>query len=725
MCTDQYDRPDEGLAVTVSVFEEQSQPPDRGPDVNVTIRNCNSISEATITLRPGTLNIKYGPNGLGKSTIARALTYRAESDDRLANLTPFKHLGATPPIAPTVDGADGIQSVLTFDDAYVSNFVFRKDEVVENSFEIFINTDEYRAGIKEIEEIFESLKETFLEGVELNEAITHFTELRDAFGVTAAGKVSRSSRGSKALSVGGKLETIPKGLEGYSRFIQSDNPAKWITWQAQGKDYLELSDNCPFCSIMSVDKTTAKKVSEQYNSAAVKNMSSLRAAVDKLGIYLNPADLDQLQKLTRLITSMTPEEENFIVRLHGDIDTFLGKLTAARNVSFHALREAGDVKQALNALRIDLALLPSLGSKATQEIVTLINSKIEEVQAQFIEISKRISQQKRMVAKLIANNQGAINDFLRSAGYKYEVRIEAVGDSYRMLLEHQDKSGHLESASEHLSYGERNAFALVLFMYHAKRVQPDLVVLDDPVSSFDKTKKFAILHQLFHGEKSFQDVTCLLLTHDIEPAIDIARTSTEPAVHFLTGRGGVISEVPVTPEDIMTFSEVCMQNIETASDSIIKCIYARRLLEVRGARGMGYELLSNLLHVREVPRLKAQPGDEAPMTEAEVSTGIAEVRELLPGFEYSELLKGLKDPMAIKARFDATDVGYEKVQLFRVFTELSPTALTKDRIFTKFVNETYHIENEYVMQLNPQKFDAVPEYVVAECKHLIDTASTN
>jgi len=722
---DQYDRPDEGLPVIISVSEEQSQAPDVALDVNITIRNCNSISEAAITLRPGTLNIKYGPNGLGKSTIARALTYRAESNDRLATLTPFKHLGATPPITPTVNGADEIQSVLTFDDAYVSNFVFRKDEVVENSFEIFINTNEYREGIKEIDEVFKSLKETFLAGVELNEAITHFTELRDAFGVTAAGKVSKTSRGSKALSMGGKLDTVPKGLEGYSGFIQSENPAKWITWQTQGRDYLEFSDNCPFCSTTSVDKATARKVSEEYNSAAVKNMSILRAAVDKLGTYLNPEDLDQLQKLTRLITPMSPEQENFLVRLHRDIDTFLGKLTAARNVSFHALREAGDVKQALTALRIDLALLRSLHSEATQEIVTSINSKIDEVQAQFIEISKRISQQKRMVANLIANNQRAINDFLSSAGYKYEVRIDAVGDSYRMLLEHQDKAGHLESASEHLSYGERNAFALVLFMYHAKRIQPDLVVLDDPVSSFDKTKKFAILHQLFHGEKSFQDVTCLLLTHDIEPAIDIARTSAEPTVHFLTGRNGLISEVPVTPGDIMTFSEVCRQNIQTASDPIIKSIYARRLLEVNGARGMGYELLSNLLHVRDVPLLKARSGDDSPMTESEIKSGIVEVRELLPDFDYSELLNGLKDTIAIKARFDATDVGYEKVQLFRVFTELSPTTLTKDRIFTKFVNETYHIENEYVMQLNPQKFDAVPEYVVAECKHLIDAAFHN
>ncbi|MGK9149548.1 AAA family ATPase [Plantibacter flavus] len=706
--------------MTIPVAEDETQAPENVQDFEVVIRECNSITEAAITLRPGALNIKYGPNGLGKSTIAHALEYRAESDERLAELTPFRHLRAEPAVVPVVEGADEIKSVLTFDDEYVSTFVFRKDEVVENSFEIFINTDEYRAGLAEIDEIFESLKETFLEGVELNEAIGHFTELRDAFGITAAGKLSKSSRGSKALSMGGKLDVIPEALQGYSEFIKSDNPAKWITWQAQGKEYLGLSDNCPFCSTVSVDKTTAEKVSAEYNSAAVKNMSSLRAVIEKLGGYLDPEHLEQLEKLTKLLTDMTAEQERFLVNLHGEIVTFLNKLTAARNVSFHALREAGDVEIFLNGLRIDLSLLHGLRSDATQDIVTSINTKLDEVETRIIDINKRISRQKRRVGQLIQENQRAINDFLSSAGYKYAVRIEENGDSYRMLLEHQDKAGHLESAGQHLSYGEKNAFALVLFMYDARRRQPDLVVLDDPVSSFDKTKKFAILHQLFHGENSFRDVTCLLLTHDLEPAIDVVRTSAKPVVHFLTGRDGVISEHPITSDDIMTFSEVCKQNIATATDPVIQCIYARRLLEVHGTRNMGYELLSNLLHVRDVPLLKPNTDGEAPMTRLEIVAGTNEVRELLPNFDYQALLADLKDAQKVKTRFDATDVGYEKVQLFRVFTVLSPTVLTRDRIFTKFVNETYHIENEYVMQLNPQTFDAVPEYVVAACKDLID-----
>ena len=61
----------------------------------------------------------------------------------------------------------------------------------------------------------------------------------------------------------------------------------------------------------------------------------------------------------------------------------------------------------------------------------------------------------------------------------------------------------------------------------------------------------------------------------------------------------------------------------------------------------------------------------------------------------------------------------EKVQIFRIASALDPDAQGGDAAFRKFVNESYHIENEYVMQLNPRDFDAVPEHVVQLCSELL------
>ncbi|RCS94866.1 hypothetical protein CIK61_12365 [Brevibacterium aurantiacum] len=708
----------------MTLTDQQTVMEPASPDLSITIRDCNSIEEGVITLREGSLNIKYGPNGIGKSTIARALTLRTQGDGILDELTPFKYKAVKDGPRPTVEGADSIQSVMTFNDDYVSQFVFQRDEVLKNSFEIFINTEEFREGLIQIESNFEALKQTFADEPEFNEAIAGFTELRDAFNVTKTGAIAKTSKGFKGLSVGGKLAHIPEQLQRYEGFLHSDDPAGWITWQTKGKAYLDLSDNCPFCSTPSVDKVTAAKVSEEYDSAAVRNMSQLRNVIDRLGRYLSERDLETLEELTTSITGLAPEQESFVVTLRSQIETLLTKLSAVKNLSFHALKDEENIAEILSSLKIELKYLPALDSEATQSVVQLMNGKLGDVASQIDDIRRRVGEQKSRVGKLIRANQNAINTFLKSAGYRYTVRIEPRDDTYRMLLEHQDAPGHLEAAATHLSYGEKNAFAMVLFMHDVQHKQPGLVVLDDPVSSFDKTKKFAILHQLFHGKSSLRGITSLLLTHDIEPAVDIVRTTgqfvaTKPVVHFLSGRSGVLSEKIIRPTDIQTFSQVCDDNIRSATDQVVQCIYLRRRFEVHGARDEAYELLSSALHARELPTRKLDTGEQIPLGDEEVEEALRQVKEHIADFDYDQLVAELRVPGALRARFDATTVGYEKVQLFRIMLALSPHSLGGDEVFTKFVNETYHIENEYVMQLNPREFDAVPEFVIAACAELV------
>lgn len=700
-------------------------------DFVVTIRDCNSIAEARISLRRSALNIKYGANGIGKSTIARALRLHSQEDGALDELLPFKYRDGTGDTTPSVSGADSIKKVLVFDDIYVSQFVFQRDEVLKNSFEIFINTPEYKDGIAQIESLFEALKNTFTNQVAFGDALKAFTELRDAFGVTKAGTISKASRGFKAvgMGLGGKLKNIPEPLQGYKGFLQSNDPAGWITWQSKGNAFLELSENCPFCSISDVNKETAQNVSKEYESAAVKNLSVLRGVIDRLGVYFEDSYLRQLEGLTTSIGELSPEQSQFLANLRGQVQTFLGKLTALRSLSFRTLRDEENVDEVLRDLKIDLSLLRAIASEATASVVELINDKLDEVAERINEVRGHIGKQKTRVARLIKDNQDEINQFLRSAGYRYSVCIEPDADSYRMIVEHEDAAGHLETASRHLSYGERNAFALVLFMHHVRQDKPDLVVLDDPVSSFDKTKKFAILHQLFHGKNSIREFTTLLLTHDIEPAIDIVLNPTsgqfvmaQPLVNFLHSRSGVVTEKPIKKEHISTFSQVCDENITSSADDVIKCIYLRRWYEVHGDLGVEYDVLSSLLHLRAVPDTKNDDGERVPLEREAVTEAMVKIQGRIPGLDYDALVRELRNPISLKAKFDATDVGYEKVQIFRIMSNLDPTGIQGDDAFRKFVNESYHIENEYVMQLNPREFDTVPEHVISACQVLVNQA---
>ncbi|WP_271581202.1 hypothetical protein [Bradyrhizobium sp. CCBAU 45389] len=126
--------------------------------LTVVIKNCNSVDRAEISVLKGALNIKYGPNGLGKSTLAKAVVSQIRGDGTLGDLMPFKSRGKADAQSPTVQGIDGMTSALVFDEDYVQQFVFQKDEVLKNSFDIFIKTPDYVAAIEAIDILLAGVK---------------------------------------------------------------------------------------------------------------------------------------------------------------------------------------------------------------------------------------------------------------------------------------------------------------------------------------------------------------------------------------------------------------------------------------------------------------------------------------------------------------------------------------------------------------------------------------
>ncbi|GAA4344312.1 AAA family ATPase [Pigmentiphaga soli] len=694
----------------------------------VQIKNCNSIESAEISITKGTLNIKYGPNGLGKSSIAKAILAAVNDDGTLQRLKPFKYRALEGEFDPSVMGVGDIKSVLVFDDSYVSQFTFQRDEVLKNSFEIFIKTEAFLSAMQEIEALFQGIRSAFDGNEDLGNAISDLKELRDAFGITKTGALSKSSKGYKAFGSGNKIANIPDHLRPFEDFIKSDQPATWIAWQTKGNSFLELSDNCPYCSssFQGTDKkNVAQSVAKEYDSKAVEHLSALQAIIGRLGKYFDDACRESLERITKSKVELSLEETNFLSALRGDVETLITKLEGLRSISFFALRDVEKIEDEIGKLKIDLGFLERLNSAETKSVVDPVNAKLQELAEKVGDLKGKINKHKKLIERTVAENQDGINGFLKSAGYKYSVVIKAEADSYKMKLVHQDHDEHIETAAQHLSYGERNAFALILFMYQVLREKPGLAVLDDPVSSFDKTKKFAILNELFRGKASLRDTTVLMLTHDIEPAIDVIRgvkrlfQHPKPTAYFLASKAGVVSEVEIKEENIQTFAQICNDNIRELADEVIKCIYLRRHFEIINDLGMEYNYLANLLHARDVPILKSAVGDIA-MDAQQVADAEAGIKKFIPTFNYASVLAIIKDKAEMKRRFTDATVGYDKIQLFRIYKEVHSSANgEQDGILQKFVNESFHIENEYVMQLNPHKFDNVPEYVVQECDRLV------
>ena len=128
----------------------------------------------------------------------------------------------------------------------------------------------------------------------------------------------------------------------------------------------------------------------------------------------------------------------------------------------------------------------------------------------------------------IVTSQNDINNFLESAGITYQVGINLDENGQAIVTLqyiYNKKLVEVDKIRKHLSWGERNAFSLVLFMFYAISENAKLIVLDDPISSFDTNKKYAIIHRMFSKQSgilrsSFYNKTVLLLTLDFEPIFD-------------------------------------------------------------------------------------------------------------------------------------------------------------------------------------------------------------
>lgn len=701
--------------------------------MEINVRHCNNISSAQLTVEEGKLNIRFAPNGTGKSTISKAIQF-ATSEDRkaLADLLPFKLREQNlENLEPEVLGIEQINSIKIFNEKYIEDIAFRPEELVENSFDIFIRNDSYKAVEAEIKQYVEAIQQQFTNNPNLESLISNMRELSGAFKITASGGLSKSSSGAKGLSGGNKVVNIPAGLEAYQPFIQSSKTVNWIDWQAKGhKEFSELSETCPFCATDTTsNQELIAKVGKEYDKNLIKNLLSILDVVGKLGDFLSDEARENLHTITSLKNGIGKEHEEYIVALKSHIDILIEKLEKIRTLSGFHFKDGDKVEEILPTYKVDLQFLNTLNSEKTRETIANINRSIEDLIQQAGPLQGKINIQRGEMSRLIDHHQKDINDFLAYAGYRYEVAIVGEGEQAQLKLRHIESSSHLSGGSQHLSFGERNAFAIVLFMYECLAKKPDLIILDDPISSFDKNKKYAILEMLFgrKTDRCLKGKSALMLTHDVEPIIDTLKSvrgqfNNQVNAAFLRLRDHEISEQAIASSDLKTFFEICDEIRYSTVDPVIKAIYLRRRYEDLGNLGDAYEVLSNLFKKRDIPEDHRIPlnedGTSTQLSPENLADGLNEIVSYIPEIpsDYPSLLALFENEEKIKALYYGSQNGYEKLQLTRILLDIETVG---NSVIRKFINETYHIENEFIFQLDPSRFDLMPEYVVKECDKIV------
>ena len=122
-----------------------------------------------------------------------------------------------------------------------------------------------------------------------------------------------------------------------------------------------------------------------------------------------------------------------------------------------------------------------------------------------------------------------------------------------------------------------------------------------------------------------------------------------------------------------------------------------------------YDVLSSLIHGRD----KCKYVNNSEMPQAEIQKGCTEIKKWIQNFDYDELYKDVYNEEKLAELYFAETNDYLKIQLFRALFEVNPSREIKEEdVLVKFINESYHIENDYAYYLDMVKFETVPEYIV-------------
>lgn len=697
--------------------------------MNIIIRNCKNIDYGTVTIEEGKLNIKYAINGTGKSTIAQVIDCVA-SDGDIGDFIPYKYKHENPieeEHAPYAELSDTVTKVAIFNEVYVQQYIFQSSELIADSFEVFVKTANYDEELERIHELIKNIHEAFRNNPHLETLINDLSVFINGFGKAQSG-YSKTGAIGKGVARGNKVENIPPALVEYKAYIQSDKNAKWLSWQSNGEEFLDYAEKCPYCatSLTHEAKAVVKQVAIEYDSKYVAELQKMLAVFNALHEYFVDSTRDKITELSNSSTEFTREQINYLKEIKEQVRILYENLCTIRGFDFGTLKDVDAVVTKLTNSKVDLSYLSHLNSPHTQECIMQINNALDEVIINAGRLQGQIAIHKRHIADTIKKYNSQINSFLQSAGYQYCVDIIEEGgrEEYRMVLKSKVTDNPIDSVKERLSYGERNAFALVLFMYKALKDNPDLIILDDPISSFDQNKKYAIMEKLFKGQESLQGKTVVMLTHDFDPVVDMIHTTSIrcrfcpcPVGSFLYNQNGILHESNIGPHDIQSFFEIANYNIENAPDEINRLIYLRRLYEACGRKDMGWQLLSNVFHPdRQTPIYQEAEQDPRPMTEEEVADGTNIIRARIPNFEYNRIYARAHDVAQMISLYRSTTSNYEKIQIYRLIYHGD----INDTVFKKFVDEVYHIENDNLFQLNPALFPTIPSYIIELCDNGID-----
>jgi energy-coupling factor transporter ATP-binding protein EcfA2 len=180
----------------------------------VNIENCNNIKSGQITIREKKLNILFGRNGTGKSTVAKAIDLFSKNQS-LDKLTPY---GDSTKM-PVIDGLGHLKIVI-FNEDYVKDISFQRDSVIANAFDVFVRSPEYDVTKNKIDEALKNIRTTIINSQEIVILRKNISNLIEKIKLTRSGSIDKRGGSKGVLEGKSAFFNPPEELNGLKLFLR-------------------------------------------------------------------------------------------------------------------------------------------------------------------------------------------------------------------------------------------------------------------------------------------------------------------------------------------------------------------------------------------------------------------------------------------------------------------------------------------------------------------------
>ena len=523
--------------------------------IHINIHAYRNLRDFSLVLKKKKINCIIGVSGSGKSSIGKALL----GDNDVLNHT----AGCSDQMRITVNGSDELPSVEMFDSDSVRDYLIEEIPDAAEMYRILIDSD------SEIQSAEETLKNSLSE---LKTSIDAYAERhRQCAEVHKALGSSLTEKGELRKSA--SIIKLEKQLESYTnnriiKAITSMGGTRY-SWILQGNELRKGTGQCPYCN-----KKMNQRLIHQYDGFS-KYDEKMTQGLFKSNNYPDivssiDTTLAGVRQIKQDVTNAVKAEAEYeaVVQLYDKLTVHDNHDVTINLSDFHELKSLfPDMYQALDQTSHELRKIKGLRNNAYHKTDTILKRKL-----------------------------GTLNDELDYLDIPYRIEASAANNKIREYkFVHVDDHSDIDRR-KCLSNGERNIAALLVFIEKVRKDQPELVIIDDPVSDYDDYRR----QQLFQYIRSkLYGMTILILSHDSVYAKYALgkRNNCKGFVYFIQKEEGKQEIETITADDFGEFTDFIRGHIAQVDDQYRKVINLRFLYEGRH-RNPVYIYLSGIAHMK-------------------------------------------------------------------------------------------------------------------------------